>query len=83
MNNKGGAAGLFNAVEIEAPLDDCIFIVEGAMDALSILEAGEAAVGLNSTSNVRQLLEKVEEHRPDATLILCLDNDERGWIVLL
>ena len=78
MNNKGGAAGLFNAVEIEAPLDDCIFIVEGAMDALSILEAGEAAVGLNSTSNVRQLLEKVEKHRPDATLILCLDNDERG-----
>lgn len=76
MNNKGGRPGIFN----EAALYDAetVFVTEGAFDALSILEAGAAAVAINSTSNAELLVKQLASKRTDATLILCLDNDETG-----
>lgn len=55
-----------------------VFVCEGAFDALSIIEAGQAAIALNSTSNVDKLLEQLEQQPTPATLIICLDNDEAG-----
>lgn len=55
-----------------------VFITEGAIDALSIIEAGGEAVALNSTSNTRKLLEKIRAQRTRSTLILCLDTDDAG-----
>ena len=55
-----------------------VFVVEGAFDALSIIEAGQSAIALNSTSNVDKLLKKLERQPTTATLLLCLDNDESG-----
>ena len=60
--------------QAEAP----IFIVEGELDALSIIEAGGTAVALGSTSNSKKLLKMLEEKKPSQKLILALDNDERG-----
>ena len=55
-----------------------IFIVEGEIDALSIIEAGGEAVGLGGTSNVSKLLKALEKNRPQHTLIVSLDKDEAG-----
>ena len=57
---------------------DIVFVCEGAFDALSVLEAGQQAIGLNSTSNADALIKKLEEHPTAATLVICLDNDEAG-----
>ena len=55
-----------------------VFITEGAFDALSVIEAGAAAVALNSTSNAETLIEQLEKKKPAATLIISLDNDKGG-----
>ena len=55
-----------------------VFITEGAIDALSIIEAGGEAVALNSASNTRKLLEQISKQRTRSTLILCLDTDDAG-----
>ncbi len=74
--NKG-ASLLFNSralYEAEKP----VFIVEGELDALSIIEAGGQAVGLGSTSNAKQLIDLAEKKAPAQPLILALDADEDG-----
>ena len=55
-----------------------VFITEGELDALSIVEVGGEAVALGSTANYGKLLEAVKERKPAQTLILALDNDEDG-----
>lgn len=55
-----------------------VFVTEGAFDALSIIEAGQAAIALNSTSNADKLLKQLEAKPTTATLILCLDKDDAG-----
>lgn len=55
-----------------------IFITEGELDALSIIEAGGEAIGLGSTDNKDKFIEYVKKHKPAQPLILALDNDEPG-----
>ena len=73
---KVGETHFFNieALEDEAP----IFIVEGEIDALSIIEVGGEAIGLGSTNNVNKLLEILKTKRPKKAFILALDNDDPG-----
>lgn len=78
MNNKGGRPAIFNQQALYAQEVQEVFVTEGAFDALSIIEAGAAAIALNSTSNAESLVKSLEKHRTGATLILCLDNDEAG-----
>lgn len=78
MNNKGGKPGLFNQRALYAQEVQEVFICEGALDALSVIEAGAAAIALNSTSNADALIKQLERQPTAATLILCLDNDEAG-----
>ena len=73
-----GSPGIFNEQALYAQDVQEIFIAEGAIDALSIIEAGAPAIALNSTSNAAALLQKLEQKRTPATLILCLDNDDAG-----
>ena len=76
---KEGAAQLFNPAALtRAGVNAPVFIVEGEIDALSIIEAGGEAVATGSTSNTHKLLEYIEEHGTKATLLLCPDNDEAG-----
>lgn len=53
-----------------------IVVVEGEIDALSIIDAGGEAVGLGSISNVGTFLNYVKEHKPAQPLVLSLDNDK-------
>ena len=74
---KKGASLLFNSKALYAA-DKPVFIVEGELDALSIIEAGGQAVGLGSTSNYKQLLSLLEKQKAAQPLILALDADEEG-----
>lgn len=74
---KEGPSLIFNLQAIEQATGP-IFIVEGEIDALSIIEAGGEAVGLGGTSNVSKLLKALEKNRPQHTLIVSLDKDEAG-----
>lgn len=67
------AAALYNA-EWGFP----VFICEGEIDALSVLNVGAEAVGLGSADNTSLLLDLLREKPPLHPLILSLDNDETG-----
>lgn len=73
-----GSAEIFGLSKVLTEKKDPVFVVEGAIDALSIIEAGQAAVGLNSTSNWQMLVERLKDNPTATTFVLCLDNDEAG-----
>lgn len=81
MNPKGSTPGIFNERALyddAAQAGGLVFIAEGAFDALSIIEAGAQAIALNSTSNADRFIKQLEGKPTAATLILALDNDEKG-----
>ena len=56
-----------------------IFITEGELDALSIIEVGGEAVGLGSTANISILVNNyLKKKKPAQPLLLAFDNDEAG-----
>lgn len=78
MNPAGSTPAIFNERALYAQDAQEVFVTEGAFDALSVIEAGAAAISLNSAANADALIKKLEQRRTAATLILCLDNDDRG-----
>lgn len=74
---KKGASLIFNSKALYTS-GKSVFVVEGELDALSIIEAGGLAIGLGSTSNYGQLVNLVKEKKPEQPLILALDTDEEG-----
>lgn len=73
---KEGASELFNTEALKAGKP--VFIVEGEIDALSIMEAGGEALATGSTANINKLLTLLEEQPPTQPLLIALDNDEAG-----
>ena len=83
MNPAGSTPGIFNVAALDAAEQGKIFITEGAIDALSIIEAGGEAIATNSANNAGKLIEllesKVKAGRPlKSVFILCFDNDKAG-----
>ncbi|MDD3110605.1 MAG: bifunctional DNA primase/helicase [Eubacteriales bacterium] len=74
---KEGPALAFNLQALENAAGP-IFIVEGEIDALSVIQAGGEAVGLGGTNGANQLLKALEKHKPQQPLILALDKDGPG-----
>lgn len=73
-----GSPDLFNkAVLYDEDVKE-IYVAEGALDALSVIEAGYTAIALNGTTNDKLLLQELEKKPTGATLIICLDNDKAG-----
>ena len=75
--SKVGSIHLFNAKALQNATKP-IFIVEGELDALSIIEVGGEAVALGTTTKVKSLLELLKTEKPEQPLIIALDNDEAG-----
>lgn len=75
--SKVGALHMFNAKALRTASKP-IFIVEGELDALSIIDVGGEAVGLGSITKVGALLEMLKANKPNQPLIIALDNDNRG-----
>lgn len=73
---KTGASPLFNIEAIES--GEPVFIVEGEIDAMSIVQAGGQAVGLGSTANYMGLVDLLRANPPDNPILLALDNDVAG-----
>lgn len=76
--DKRGEPPVFNAKALHNAEKRPVFITEGEIDALSIIEAGGMACALGSTSNTRKLLEHLNNNPTESTLLLALDNDEAG-----
>lgn len=79
---KHGEANIFNYVAIKRA-EKPIFITEGEFDVLSFEEVGANAVGLGGVSNIRKLIEKIQEAREDTReynnyFLIALDNDRAG-----
>lgn len=55
-----------------------VFVVEGELDALSIIEVGGEAVALGTTTMWKRFTQLVETAPPAQPLIIALDNDEAG-----
>ena len=59
-----------------------VFIVEGEIDAMSVIQAGGEAVGLGSTSNVERFVKQVTEQvtlpQEFKGFLICLDADKAG-----
>ena len=74
---KVGNSKLFNALALKTSHKPVI-IVEGEIDALTILSLGGEAVALGSTANSSQLVELARKNKPEQPLIIALDNDKAG-----
>ena len=76
---KAGTTSIFN-IDVLKSSHQHVVIVEGEFDALSIIEAGNDAIALGSTSNVDKLIDWLREKniRPHLPLVLSLDADEAG-----
>jgi replicative DNA helicase len=75
--SKVGKQRIFNS---KALTEACkpIFVVEGELDALSIIDVGGEAVALGSISNKNLLLEMFKSYVLPQPIIVALDNDEPG-----
>ena len=78
MKQKVGGSDIFNKSELFKKSTDPIFIVEGEIDAMSIVEVGGKAVGLGSIGNINKLINLISDLKVDRTFILSLDQDEKG-----
>ena len=76
---KAGITSIFN-IDVLKSSHQHVVIVEGEFDALSIIEAGNDAIALGSTSNVDKFIDWLRERniRPHLPLVLSLDADEAG-----
>ena len=77
-NPTGAGVEFFNMAALYDDDPRPVFVTEAAIDALSIIEAGGVAVGLNSASNAGRFAEAVKAHRTRKVLIIALDDDETG-----
>lgn len=75
--SKVGKVHIFNLDALEDAERPC-FVVEGEIDALSIIEVGGNALALGSVSNAERLLKVLEGRKPKQPLIIAMDNDEAG-----
>lgn len=74
--SKTGSVHIFNMENAKRSTQP-VFIVEGELDALSIIDVGGEAIALGSTSMVNGFLENANYFDTDF-FIIALDNDEAG-----
>lgn len=75
---KVGGSDIFNFAALSD--NEPIYIVEGEIDALSIIELGYSAAALGTVTNKNKLIKRLEESQRDkeAPILIALDNDEAG-----
>lgn len=75
---KHGKSNLFNGSVLGSEKEMPVFITEGCIDAMSIMECGGAAAAMGGVSNTALLFAALDRVTPSVPLILALDNDEAG-----
>lgn len=71
---KAGKGQVFNLATLESASKP-VFIVEGELDAMSIIQSGAEAVGLGSITAVKAFLEAVQRMNPRVPFVVALDNE--------
>ncbi len=76
---KAGSSEIFN-IDVLKTSKQNVVVVEGEFDALSIIEAGNDAIALGSTTNVDKFLNWLKENKvvPQKPLIIDFDDDDAG-----
>ena len=72
--SKVGGVRIFNMAALREAQQP-VFIVEGEIDAMSIVDVGGEAIGLGSIGNVNKLLSLLKGKRIKHPLVIALDND--------
>lgn len=75
--SKVGTAQIYNREALTTATKP-IFIVEGEIDALSIIEVGGEAIAIGGTAGVRAVIELLKAQKPCQPLVVALDNDTAG-----
>lgn len=76
---KVGSVHLYRSKRVSAVADRPIFVVEGEIDALSLMEIGCSVVALGSVSCINMFLRDVAKGpKPNYPFIVALDNDKAG-----
>lgn len=75
---EAGAEPLFNRRALWGNSREPVFIVESPLCALSICQCGGSAVSLCGIGGTNKLVREVKARKPNAPLVLCLDNDDPG-----
>lgn len=70
-----GAVSITNIELLTDPNAKTVFVVEGAIDAMSIYEAGGQAIALNSAGNYKKLVEYLQANDCEKVFVLMFDND--------
>ena len=73
--SKVGRTRIFN-LDAVWQAQQPVFIVEGEIDALSIIDVGGEAIGLGSISNVNRLLSSLKGRQIKQPFIIALDNEK-------
>ena len=71
---KVGPVHIFN-IEALTTAEKPIYIVEGELDAMSIIDVGGVAIAIGSINNVGKLLDLLENQKPSKPFIIALDNE--------
>lgn len=77
LNMKGVPVQLFNETALDQ-LERPVWITEGAIDALTLLQSGSIALAMNSATMGDKLLTAISKRTQLPDLILCLDKDKAG-----
>lgn len=77
-NEEAGAEPLFNRKALWGTSKEPVFIVESPLCALSIMQCGGVSVSLCGVGGANKLVKEVKSKKPNAPLVLCLDNDDPG-----
>ena len=74
---KEGKLSTFNAGILKTAAQP-IFITEGEINAMSIIEVGGEAAAIGTTVRAEAFIKEVERDRPQQPLIIAMDNDKNG-----
>lgn len=74
---KTGPNTIYNVMAIKNAKQP-VFVVEGELDALSIMEVGGDALALGTMSNMNKFVEMLKTSRPKHPLLIAMDNDSHG-----
>lgn len=75
--NSYGTANLFN-LDALYNASGTVFVTEGAIDALSIIECDGEAVALNSVASIGNFLSNLSKYAFGGNIIIATDQDEAG-----
>lgn len=77
IKQKVGGQNIFNSAALFTESSSPIFVTEGEIDALSVMEVGGESIALGGI-HTNQLLHLLKENNIKKHLILLFDNDEAG-----